>query len=133
MHTIATQSFSDRSFEVQINQPNSKINTISSQVLYAFSLLLDEIAENREIRAVVFRSAKPNCFIAGADINELRTLKDPKMAEAFVTDGQHLLNRIAAIHLSASQTDLEQNARTLPKHRQWQLNEYASSACEGES
>ena len=99
MPTLTKQNFSSGRIEVLFDQSGSKVNTLSSQVLFELSRLLDEIAQNQEVQAVVFRSAKPGCFIAGADINELRTLTDPRTAEAFIADGQRLFNRIAAMQI----------------------------------
>ena len=75
------------------------MNTFSSPVLDELERLLDDIAADLDVRAVVFRSAKPGCFIAGADIGELRTLTDPEVADAFIGRGQRLFSRLAALRV----------------------------------
>ena len=97
MATITTQRHVDGCVDVVFDQPGSKVNTFSSQVLDELAQLIDDIIGDDEIRAVIFRSAKPNCFIAGADIGELRTLTDPRVAEAFINRGQQLFSRLAKL------------------------------------
>ncbi len=99
MTTITTQRQPGGRLEVLFDQPGSKVNTLSTPVLDELERLLDDIAVDLDIRAVVFRSAKPGCFIAGADIGELRTLIRPEVADAFIGRGQHLFNRLQALRV----------------------------------
>ena len=99
MATITTQRRPGGRLEVLFDQPGSRVNTFSSPVLDELERLLDDIRADLDIRAVVFRSAKPGCFIAGADINELRTLTDPQVADAFIGRGQRLFSRLEALRV----------------------------------
>ena len=99
MATITTQRRSGGRLEVLFDQPGSKVNTFSTPVLDELERLLDDIRADLGIRAVVFRSAKPGCFIAGADIKELRTLADPQVADAFIGRGQRLFSRLEALRV----------------------------------
>ena len=99
MATITTQRRPGGRLEVLFDQPGSRVNTFSTPVLDELERLLDDIAGDLDIRAVVFRSAKPGCFIAGADIGELRTLADPAVADAFIGRGQRLFSRLAALRV----------------------------------
>ncbi len=99
MASITTQRRPDGRLEVLFDQPGSKVNTFSTPVLDELERLLDEIAADQDVRVVVFRSAKPGCFIAGADIGELRTLSDPQVADAFIGRGQRLFSRLAALRV----------------------------------
>lgn len=99
MATITTQRRAGGRLEVLFDQPGSTVNTFSTPVLDELEVLLDDIAGDLDIRAVVFRSAKPGCFIAGADIGELRTLADPAVADAFIGRGQRLFSRLAALRV----------------------------------
>ena len=81
------------------DQPGSKVNTFSSSVLDDLERLIDDVQANRDIRSVVFRSAKPACFIAGADISELSTLTDPQVVNAFISRGQQLFCRLDDIRV----------------------------------
>ena len=99
MATITTQRRPGGRLEVLFDQPGSKVNTFSTPVLDELERLLEDIAADLGIRAVVFRSAKPGCFIAGADIGELRTLSDPEVADAFIGRGQRLFSRLQALRV----------------------------------
>ncbi len=99
MATITTQRRPGGRLEVLFDQPGSRVNTFSTPVLDELERLLDDIQADLDVRAVVFRSAKPGCFIAGADIGELRTLTDPVVADAFIGRGQRLFSRLAALRV----------------------------------
>ena len=99
MATITTQRRPGGRLEVLFDQPGSRVNTFSTPVLDELERLLDDIRADLDIRAVVFRSAKPGCFIAGADIGELRTLTDPEVADAFIGRGQRLFSRLEALRV----------------------------------
>ena len=99
MATITTQRRPGGRLEVLFDQPGSRVNTFSTPVLDELERLLDDIQVDLDVRAVVFRSAKPGCFIAGADIGELRTLTDPVVADAFIGRGQRLFSRLAALRV----------------------------------
>ena len=57
------------------DMPGEKVNTFSERTLHELDALLDELAGNEAIKAVVIRSGKPDCFIAGADIEELARIR----------------------------------------------------------
>ena len=99
MATITTQRLPGGRLEVLFDQPGSRVNTFSTPVLDELERLLDEVAADLDLRAVVFRSGKPGCFIAGADIGELRTLADPEVADAFIGRGQRLFSRLQALRV----------------------------------
>ena len=56
---------------VEWDQPQSSANVLSSKFLDDFKSFLDEL-EKQNIKALVFKSAKPRIFIAGADLKEIR-------------------------------------------------------------
>ena len=99
MATITAHRRPDGRLDVLFDQPGSKVNTFSTPVFDELERLLDDIEDDLDIRAVAFRSAKPGCFIAGADINELRSLSRPETADAFIARGQRLFNRVEALRM----------------------------------
>ena len=99
MATITTQRLPGGRLEVLFDQQGSRVNTFSTPVLDELERLLDDIDADLDLRAVVFRSAKAGCFIAGADIGELRTLANPEVADAFIGRGQRLFSRLAALRV----------------------------------
>ena len=55
---------------------NEKVNKLSQEVLREFQSHLEAIKDNREIKLLLITSAKAHIFIAGADINEIKTMSD---------------------------------------------------------
>ena len=65
----------DGILDLSINVPDESMNILNQAVMDDFDSLFTEINNNNDIKAVVFSSTKPNCFIAGADINMLEQAK----------------------------------------------------------
>ena len=75
--------------------PNEKINKLSKNVLEELERAINVIDGNKAIRVLLISSHKKDIFIAGADINEIKDLRDPKDAFAKVSRGQEIMNKIA--------------------------------------
>lgn len=56
-------------------------------------------AARGNLRALLFRSAKPRSFIAGADVNAIAAIADSRAGAAAARHGQALFGRIAALHV----------------------------------
>ena len=82
----------DGIFIVTINRPD-KLNALNKTVFDELNLVLDEIANNKEIRSVIITGAGPKAFIAGADITEFNGL-DQASAKALAKRGQDTFARI---------------------------------------
>ncbi|MFX4314617.1 fatty acid oxidation complex subunit alpha FadJ, partial [Enterobacter sp. 63] len=54
---------------VTIDVPGEKMNTLKAEFGVQVRAMLKQIRENKALRGLVFISAKPDNFIAGADIN----------------------------------------------------------------
>ena len=54
---------------ITIDVPDEKMNTLKAEFGVQVRAMLRQIRENKAIRGLVFISAKPDNFIAGADIN----------------------------------------------------------------
>lgn len=88
--------------------PGEKVNKLSRAVLEDLDRVLDEIAADERIRALVVAGGKEETgtFIAGADIAEIRAITDRDEACALARSGQAILGKlstmaavtIAAIH-----------------------------------
>jgi 3-hydroxyacyl-CoA dehydrogenase/enoyl-CoA hydratase/3-hydroxybutyryl-CoA epimerase len=78
---------------VQFDRPGSSANVLDSNTLHALADLLGEL-ERRSLRGVIFESAKPSVFIAGADLKELAGTQ--RRAE-LVDLGQQTFAKIAAL------------------------------------
>jgi enoyl-CoA hydratase/long-chain 3-hydroxyacyl-CoA dehydrogenase len=53
---------------LRMNTPNEKLNAISREFFFDILAAYREALANDKVKAMVAISAKPGCFIAGADI-----------------------------------------------------------------
>ena len=79
-----------------IDVPGEKINTLTTPVMKELSQTLTDLSE-KSLNALVIQSAKPNIFIAGADINEIKDITDPDDAFNKARNGQAVLDQLAAL------------------------------------
>ena len=80
---------------VTIDLPGEPVNTLSPAVGTAFSELLERIAQDETIRAVVLASGKPD-FVVGADVKWLGSLRSAEDGERASREGQAGFDRLAA-------------------------------------
>ena len=78
---------------VRFDRPGSSVNVLDTKTLKALAEILDEL-DGQAWRGVVFESAKPSVFIAGAD---LRELAGTKSRAELVDLGQQTFAKIAAL------------------------------------
>lgn len=94
---------------VEIDQQGSKVNKWSTPMMQRLQQVLTEV-KNSKYEAVVFISRKPKIFVAGADIDEIKTLKTAAHFDEAVNNGQLIFNQledlpiptIAVIHGAAA-------------------------------
>jgi 3-hydroxyacyl-CoA dehydrogenase / enoyl-CoA hydratase / 3-hydroxybutyryl-CoA epimerase len=79
------------------NSQGSSVNTLCSTTLNELDTILSNLMVDIKTEGVVFESAKPNCFIAGADINEIKTISDEGDAHAKASVGQSIINKISKL------------------------------------
>ena len=79
--------------------PNEKINKLSKNVLEELERAINVIDGNKAIRVLLISSHKKDIFIAGADINEIRSIVTEKDAREKVSRGQEILNKLAKIKI----------------------------------
>ncbi|MBW1698454.1 MAG: enoyl-CoA hydratase/isomerase family protein [Deltaproteobacteria bacterium] len=77
---------------ITFNRPNV-LNALNSELLQEFSLALDEIGEDENIRVLVLTGAGEKAFVAGADIKELATLNALK-GKLFSQRGHAIINKL---------------------------------------
>src|SRR5512139_2118539 len=86
--------------------PGEKVNKLTAPAMEELGRLLNGLAGDREVKALIIASGKPDTFIAGADIAEIREIADARLGEELSRKGQALFRRIeelpfptvAAIH-----------------------------------
>ena len=82
---------------ITIDVPGEKMNTLKAEFASQVRAIIKQLRENKELRGVVFISAKPDNFIAGADINMIANCKTAQEAEALARQGQQLMAEIHAM------------------------------------
>ena len=80
-----------------LDNPTEKLNTISSKMTGDMEILLAEVEKNDNIKALVWVSAKPDNFIAGADITELSAIEKPEDGERIIAGAHKIFNRMEAL------------------------------------
>lgn len=84
----------DRVCVMVVDTPGSKVNTLGPEVMGEIELLLKKIESDSSIDAGVVISGKPGCFIAGADIGMLESLKTVEEVSDVSRKGQNILGAI---------------------------------------
>ena len=82
---------------ITIDVPGEKMNTLKAEFASQVRAIIKQLRENKDLRGVVFISAKPDNFIAGADINMIANCKTAQEAEALARQGQQLMAEIHAL------------------------------------
>ena len=91
---------------ITIDSPGEKMNTLKAEFGQQVRAIVRQIRDNKTLRGVVLISAKPDNFIAGADINMIVRCATAQEAEALARQGQQIMAEIhglaipviAAIH-----------------------------------
>ena len=74
--------------------PGEKVNKLTTAVMEELDRLLDELRADSRIKALVIRSGKPDSFIAGADIAEIRDITSEEEGTALSRKGQSVFRKI---------------------------------------
>ncbi|MCU6249186.1 fatty acid oxidation complex subunit alpha FadJ [Enterobacter cloacae] len=86
---------------ITIDVPDEKMNTLKAEFGVQVREMLKEIRENKAIRGLVFISAKPDNFIAGADINMIARAQSAQEAEDLARQGQQVMAEIHSLPIPA--------------------------------
>ncbi|XP_055386187.1 trifunctional enzyme subunit alpha, mitochondrial [Condylostylus longicornis] len=79
---------------VTLDSPNAKVNSLGEEISAEFQEILKELETNSQVTSAVLISAKPGCFIAGADIGMLENCKTAQEATKISHDAQIMFNRL---------------------------------------
>ncbi len=79
---------------VTFDQPGSRANTLNQAVLGELEQIAGQLEQTPTLQGVIFASAKPGMFIAGADLNELAAMPSGSdIARGSVQRGLNLIAR----------------------------------------
>jgi 3-hydroxyacyl-CoA dehydrogenase/enoyl-CoA hydratase/3-hydroxybutyryl-CoA epimerase len=79
---------------------DEKVNKLSQTVLLDLERIVDEIKNNSNLRLLIISSNKKDVFVAGADINEISSIKSESEAYKKVVQGQEILGKIADLPIT---------------------------------
>ncbi|MGE3919976.1 MAG: 3-hydroxyacyl-CoA dehydrogenase NAD-binding domain-containing protein [Gammaproteobacteria bacterium] len=82
---------------LMFDKANASANTLDQEVFAEFSEILNEVEQNKQIKAMVIASAKKSGFIAGANIERFTEMKDIEEVKAFIQTGQNLFLRLSKL------------------------------------
>ncbi len=85
--------------EVIFDNSGLEVNLLSSEVLLELERVLESVAQQKELKFLLFKSAKEGIFIAGADIKEIKALRSGEEALAKVRQGRRILSMIAVLEV----------------------------------
>ena len=77
---------------ITFNRPKA-LNALNDDLLKEFSLALDDISKNEDIRVLILTGAGEKAFVAGADITELSTFNSIQ-AKVFSQKGQKTISKL---------------------------------------
>lgn len=92
MYTTLLTDLSDHILTIRINRPD-KLNALNAAVMKELDEVIEEIYDNREIKAAIITGAGPKAFVAGADISEFLELSK-EQGRALAKKGQDIFSRI---------------------------------------
>lgn len=84
---------------LRFDVPGATHNTITAAFGEQFDAMLETVAHDTEITALVIISDKPGSFLAGADIDELEKVESAAEAEALSTAAQAAFRRLSRLHV----------------------------------
>jgi 3-hydroxyacyl-CoA dehydrogenase/enoyl-CoA hydratase/3-hydroxybutyryl-CoA epimerase len=77
--------------------PGEKVNKLSLHIVDELGAILDELKRNQDVKVLVIKSSKPGIFIAGADLNELSSVKNANDARQLAKKGHVIFNQLEAL------------------------------------
>ncbi|HEX7451564.1 MAG TPA: 3-hydroxyacyl-CoA dehydrogenase NAD-binding domain-containing protein, partial [Polyangiaceae bacterium] len=104
--SLSVEQRADGVAVVRFDVVGEPVNTLQESFASEFSAVFARLAEEPQLKAVVFVSAKPDSFIAGADIKMLRAVSHAEQASELSRTGQRAMSAlvrfrvpvVAAIH-----------------------------------
>ncbi|MDA2923225.1 enoyl-CoA hydratase-related protein, partial [Acidobacteria bacterium AH-259-L09] len=79
---------------VEFDLPDKKVNLLSSAVMERLEQIIGELRGRNNVNAVLIVSAKDDVFIAGADVAEIKVIKEAREGEGKAAKGQAILQAL---------------------------------------
>ncbi len=95
---IFTQQWLDEGIlKITFDLPESRANIFNKHSIPALEDLIQELHQRNDVQLVVFTSAKESIYIAGADVNEIFTIREREEAYQKARLGQQLFQKWAEL------------------------------------
>jgi 3-hydroxyacyl-CoA dehydrogenase/enoyl-CoA hydratase/3-hydroxybutyryl-CoA epimerase len=79
---------------ITIDSPEAKVNKVSSAFLDEVAGDIKKINDDKSIKGIVIVSGKEDNFVVGADIDELKGMKNSQEVIAYISKGHAILNSL---------------------------------------
>ncbi len=80
------------------DDPDSTVNVFDTKTLKELEEYIDKISSDKEVQGIIFTSAKPSIFIAGADLHSLENTRGEEL-DKLVARGQQIFEKIATLDI----------------------------------
>lgn len=100
MATFTNYKITDRGdgwLELCFDQPDSKANIFTEQAIRELDLVTNELATRKNAKGILVTSAKSDIFVAGADLNLIKSLDSLESALAGCTAGQQAIHKFSKL------------------------------------
>lgn len=94
-----TISVADGIARVVFDLPGEKVNKFTAAVMDELDGILAGFERRDDLRAILFTSGKPDIFIAGAEIAEIKAIRTREQALAKAQRGQDVFDRLAGLRI----------------------------------
>ena len=84
---------SDRILWLSIDRKDAKVNSLNEAVMKEFEKIIEALSTASDLKAIIITSAKKG-FIAGADIEQFKTLESAEEATQLIQYGQEVFNKL---------------------------------------
>lgn len=84
---------------VYFDKQYASVNTIDKEVMEEFSLVIDDVSQQRQVKGLVIASRKKTGFIAGADIAQFTQFNSIQEAEQLLKLGQYILSKVESMSI----------------------------------
>ena len=81
------------------DHPDRSANVFDRATFVALDRALEALERSNDVRGVILDSAKPQIFLAGADVEEIRRITEPDEIRAAVERGQRVFDRLASLRV----------------------------------
>ncbi len=86
---------------ITFDDPTRKVNVLSSSIWTEFRALVQQVQQTPQLKGLIIQSGKANCFIVGADLNELKDAdpRTPEPTRNYIEQGLNVLADLDALEI----------------------------------